>query len=286
MPKAPTHAELTRFISSFLPPKSNDVSFLYHVPRSAVYNFETAPVQRVVLSVTPTAQIFEAIGEHKKTARKDSGHNIQPDDLTTSHVVCFLHRPYHLDRRRIRDDALVLASHTSFDEHLTVGWNVPLARRLGLDVDECMCVQGYKGDDDRKMGIIGQTSQILGPLLNNIEEEFGAIEYAQEGLSEEIRVIAIMNAFNPDEVQRVVEMAHNQGWVPSVEQLGRHVLYLTGQEREAGLREAKKLGMTVVCVGHRVAEQWGIEFLGARIRAAYPGVQVKEIYEDGLPLPN
>lgn len=285
MPKQPTHAELTRFISSFLPPKSNDVSLLYHVPRAAIYNFETAPVQKVVLSVTPTTRIYEAIGQSRNKNGDGTGRSSSQKQRIPN-TVCFLHRPYHLDRRRVRDDALVLASHTSFDENLTVGWNLALAHRLGLHVDDCLCVQGYKGDDERKMGIIGQTSQILGPLLKGIEEEFGAIEYAQEGLSEEIRVVAIMNAFNPDEVQRVVEMAHGQNWVPSVEQLGRHVLYLTGQERESGLREAKKLGMTVVCVGHRVAEQWGIEFLGARIRAEYPGVQVKEIYEDGLPLPN
>lgn len=286
MPKAPTHAELTRFVSSFLPPKTNDVSLLYHVPRVVSYSFETAPVDHVVLSVTPTTQIYDAIGESKKQRRAACPKRAHSEEPPPPSTVCFLHRPYKLDRHRVRNDALVLASHTSFDEHLTVGWNTALAERIGINVDDSICVEGYKGDHERKIGIIGQTCLILGPLLDSIEREFGAIEHAQEGLSEEIRVVAIMNAFSADEVQRVVDMAHNQQWVPSVEQLGRHVLYLTGQPRESGLAEAEKLGMTVVCVGHRVAEQWGIEYLGASIRAAFPTVQVKEIYEDRLRLPN
>ncbi|KAF2022147.1 hypothetical protein BU24DRAFT_38793 [Aaosphaeria arxii CBS 175.79] len=287
MARTPTHAEFTRFLSSHLPPKPKDVSLLYHVPRNPSYNFDSAPVEQVILSVTATAQVYDAIGDPRAVRRPGViGKRPGPEEQRQNNTICFLHRPFNLRRRWIRDDVLVLSSHLSFDEYLTVGWNTVLASRLGINVAESVCVQGYKGDADRTIGIVGSVSAILGLLLRSIEREFGAIEHAQEGLSEEIHVIAIMNAFHADEVQRVNEIAQEQQWVPTAQQSGKHVLYLTGQPRDSGLDEAKKLGMTVVCVGHRVAEQWGIEYLGKRIREKFPFVTVKEIYEDVDPLPN
>lgn len=281
MVRSPTHSEVSRFISSLLPPKTNDVSLLYHVPQIGSYNFETAIVEQVVLSVTPSSNVYDAIGNPDDGAITGSSGNRQPsEEARPPFTVCFLHRPFTLDRRRVRQDLLVLASHTSFDENLTVGWNPVLAERLGLNLADSLCIQGYKGDEQRKIGLVGRASMILGPLLRSIEEEFGAIEHAQEGLSEEIHVVAIMNAFQVDEVDRVLDVAQEHKWVSSVGQPGRNVLYLTGQPRESGLAAAKDHGMTVVCVGHRVAEQWGIGYMATSLRSAFPGVLVKEIYED------
>lgn len=92
----------------------------------------------------------------------------------------------------------------------------------------------------------------------------------------------MMNAFSADEVDRVLDLAAERNWVPSVQQLGRHVLYLTGEARKSGLQAAKRHGMTVVCVGKRVAEQWGITYMGSQMKAAFPGLEVKEIYEDEM----
>jgi putative NIF3 family GTP cyclohydrolase 1 type 2 len=284
MQRPATHSEITRFVSSLLPPRANDVSLLYHVPRKGGYNFEKAPVEHVVLSVTPTSRLYEAIGNsHDGAYTGSGGKRFASEEARPPHTVCFLHRPFTLDRRRVRKDVLVLASHTSFDENLTIGWNLPFAKRLGMNVHESLCVQGYKADPERKIGIIGQVSTILGPLLRVIEIEFGGIEHAQEGLSEEIYIIAVMNAFSKNEVYRVLDMAQDEQWVPrtpSDEKLGKHVLYLTGQPRESGLAAAKEQGMTVVCVGHRVGEQWGINYLASCLRAEFLGVHIQEVYED------
>jgi putative NIF3 family GTP cyclohydrolase 1 type 2 len=164
---------------------------------------------------------------------------------------------------------------------LTVGWNTELAKRLGVNVGNCLCVQGYKGDPERRIGLVGQVAVRLEDLLARIHREFGgACELAQEGLSDEIHIVAIMNAFNGDEVHRVLEMA--QQIAP--EEDGRHMLYLTGQPRVAGLEAAKALGMSVACVGHRQAEDWGIRYIAAQLRATFPKARVEEVYEEEIPV--
>ena len=200
----------------------------------------------------------------------------------------------------MRKGTLVLSSHTSFDEVLTVGWNTVLAERLGIKTTDCLCVQGYKGDPQRKIGIVGQVSTPLHKLLGRIQVEFGESELAQEGHSGEISIVAIMNAFNEDEVHRkdvregdtiivhkagdvIPAMAQKRGWIAEGGD-GSHVLYLTGQPRASGIEAAKALGMSVACVGHRQAEDWGIHFLGEELRKEFPGTQVKEIYEEEIPI--
>jgi putative NIF3 family GTP cyclohydrolase 1 type 2 len=284
--KKPTHTAVSRFIASILPVKDNDVSHLYHVPRNTLYNPDTAIVEQIVLSITPTPGVYSLIGYPLDKPNIDSKAPLPITNARPPHTVTFLHRPFTLDRRSVRRGALVLASHTSFDENLTVGWNPALAERLGISASESLCVQGYKGDLQRKIGIIGQVAASQEALLGQIQGEFGEIEMVQSGLSDEIRVVAIMNAFNDDEVHRVLGMAQQHGWVPDVtsEEQGKHVLYLTGQPRESGLQVAAALGLTVACVGHKKAEEWGIRYLATGLRAAFPGAHVEEVYEDEIPV--
>lgn len=267
----PTHAAVTRFIASLLPFKENDVPILYHIPRRRRYDAELAFVDRIVLSITPTPGVYHFIGH--------------TDSYHPPRTLCFLHRPWQLDRRAVRGDALVLSSHTSFDENLTVGWNPPLATRLGMAEEEWFCVKGYKGDAERKIGIVGPSSLSKHTILERIQNEFGQTEMIHEGQSDEIRVIAIMNAFNEEEVLRVLNMAQERALVPdaSFEAYGRHVLYLTGQPRESGMLAAVALGLTVACVGHRPAEEWGIRFMAAAMRNAYPNVAIEEVLETEEP---
>jgi putative NIF3 family GTP cyclohydrolase 1 type 2 len=179
---------------------------------------------------------------------------------------------------------LVLSSHTSFDEVLTVGWNTALAERLQMNVEDSICVQGYKGDPERRIGIVGQVSMVRDMLLHRIRDEFGEAELACDGLSDEIRAVAIMNAFNEEEVHRVLEIALQHGWAAAEDEApGKCVLYLTGQVRVGGLEAAKALGMTVVCVGHRPAEDWGVRYLAAQLRSTFPGVHVEDVYEEEIP---
>jgi putative NIF3 family GTP cyclohydrolase 1 type 2 len=267
----PTHAAVTRFVASLLPFKENDVPLLYHVPRRRRYDAELAFLDRIVLSITPTPGVYPFIGH--------------TEAYHPPRTVCFLHRPWQLDRRAVRGDTLVLSSHTSFDENLTVGWNPPLATRLGMSEDNWFCVQGYKGDPTRKIGIVGAVSVQRDTILERIQHEFGQTELIHPGESDEIRVVAIMNAFNEEEVMRVLDMAQEREWVPDASfEASRHVLYLTGQPRESGMLAATALGLTVACVGHRTTEEWGIQFLAAALRAAYPNVPVEEVYEEEEPI--
>ncbi|KAF2876986.1 hypothetical protein BDV95DRAFT_601400 [Massariosphaeria phaeospora] len=282
MLKRPTHSAVTQFIASILPPKTNDVPLLYHVPRHPRYNPDNALVEQVVLSITPTPGVYDLIGHpHEGTivTADESSPIVLP---RLPRTICFLHRPFDLERRRVRNGTLVLSSHTSFDEHLTVGWNAALAERLGMSVVKSLCVQGYKADAERKIGILGQVAMLRDLLLRRIKQEFGTIEHVQEGQSDEIRVIAIMNAFNAEEVDRVLDMARARTWIPSEPLYGRHVLYLTGQPRESGMLAAEEHGMTVVCVGHRIAEEWGIRRMATMLRLAFPTLQVREIYEEEI----
>lgn len=282
MQKRPTHSTVTQVISSILPARPNDVPLLYHVPRNPRYDPETARVEQIVLSVTPTLGVYDLIGYYDNV----SNCNVESRPVLPRlpRTICFLHRPFTLDRRRVRKGTLVLSSHTSFDEHLTVGWNKALATALSIDASKVLCVQGYKGDPERKIGVVGQVSMLHGPLLRRIKQEFDSAEHIYEGLSEEIRVVAIMNAFNAEEVQRVLEMAQQRGWIPKDELSSRHVLYLTGQPRESGMRAAKEHGMTVVCVGHRAAEEWGIHHMATRLRTAFPETLIKEVYEEEIAI--
>jgi putative NIF3 family GTP cyclohydrolase 1 type 2 len=276
----PTHAVVTRFIESLLPPKENDVPRLYHVPRNPRYDPDTAAVDQIVLSVTPTAGVYSLIGY----TPDDTYISPPPRNRRAPRTLCFLHRPFTLDRRSVRRGTLVISSHTSFDEVLTVGWNTVLAERLQMNVEDSVCIQGYKGDPERRIGIVGQVSMLRDLLLHRIRQEFDEAELAHDGLSDEIRAVAIMNAFNEDEVQRVLERALQHGWADADDEApGKHILYLTGQPRVSGLEAAKALGMTVACVGHRPAEDWGIRYLASQLRSTFPGVHVAEIYEEEEP---
>ncbi|KAI2478689.1 ngg1p interacting factor 3 nif3 protein [Pyrenophora tritici-repentis] len=282
-PKKLTHAAVTRFVENYLAIKENDVPRLYHAPRNPRYDPETAVVEQVVLSVTPTPGVYSLIGYPLDESTVGSAAPLPQIHPRPPRTLCFLHRPFTLDRRNVRNGTLVISSHTAFDEVLTVGWNTALAGRLGMNIADCLCVQGYKGDPERKIGIIGQVSVSLNELSRLIQEEFGTAELAHAGQSDEIGIIAIMNAFNEEEVHCVLEMARQQGWI-APDQGGRHVLYLTGQPRVSGLEAAKALGISVACVGHRQAENWGIRYMSEKLRRAFPSTKVKEVYEEETPL--
>ena len=181
---------------------------------------------------------------------------------------------------------LILASHKRFDEVLTVGYNTRLATILGLELDKHVVLQGYKDDPDRLMGIAAPLSSVqdLSSLQSIIHKAFGQCEMHSGNPmpSEELHALAIVNAFNPEMVERVATAAQREGWVQGASALGR-VLYLTGQARDTGLEAANTINMPVACVGHRAAEEWGIRHLAQELKQAYPTMIVSEIYEDEEP---
>jgi putative NIF3 family GTP cyclohydrolase 1 type 2 len=166
---------------------------------------------------------------------------------------------------------------------LTVGHNVPLAARLHLNLDKHAVLQGYKTDPERLMGIaaplIAQCS--LTSVRDTIQREFGTCEifHGTQDPPPELTAVAIVNAFNPEMINRVTNLAMHEGWIIDASNLSS-VLYLTGQARDTGLEAAKSCSLSVACVGHRAAEEWGIRFLAMQLRDAFPDGQVIEIFED------
>lgn len=268
-----SHTQLAALFSSLLPPGANDVAFLYHVPRHWGYEPSRTRVTDVVLSITPTTGVYAALA------------SLSPK----SDPVCFLHRPWSLDRHRVPKNTLVLASHKTFDELLTVGWNPVLAAKLGFNAsDDAICVQGYKGDPDRKIGLIARSAcegeRSLEELVSRIRLQFdGAGEFYANGSSSPVHILAIMNAFHPEEVDRVTEAIESRGWATGAE----GVLYLTGQVRELGLQAAGAKNLPVMCVGHRACEEWGIRYLASVLRSEHPAaLRVQEVFEEEEPAPS
>jgi putative NIF3 family GTP cyclohydrolase 1 type 2 len=178
-----------------------------------------------------------------------------------------------------------LANHKRFDELLTTGYNIALASRLGIQVERSVCLQGYKGDPDRRIGIVGPlfTNQTLSSMQNATEAEVGAAE-AFETTSESlqpVQAVAIMNAFGTDEVARALTAAQGGGLLAGGNASG--LLYITGQPRELGLQAATKLGMPVVCVGHRPCEEWGIRYLANLLQQSWAELAVHIVMEDETP---
>ncbi|KAH0142415.1 hypothetical protein KCU67_g14043, partial [Aureobasidium melanogenum] len=176
-----------------------------------------------------------------------------------------------------------------FDEVLTTGWNEALAQRLDLYTGEdAVCIQGYKGDPDRRIGLVAafRTPVNLGAVSDLIKREFGqwdavfgADVESETDMAQPVTVVAIMNAFHPDEVHRVAEAASSKGWISDIND-GNRLVYLTGQAREPGLLAAKDKKMKVFCVGHRSCEEWGIRYIASELRKEFPMVDVCEVYED------
>ncbi|KAL9084953.1 MAG: hypothetical protein Q9165_007819 [Trypethelium subeluteriae] len=286
----PTHTQISNLLSSFLPPAAHDLPFHYHHPLHPLYNPSNNPVRQLVLALHPSPTTYHL--------------------LSQPHTAAFLHRPFSLNRRRIRRGNLVLASHTAFDAALTVGYNVHLASRLGLDVERggSRCVQGYKGDAERKIGIVGllDKPESMDVMLGRIHREFGgegevflpptsghnvvadaqveaeidAVDQRGQGLGDwQVKVLAIMNAFHAEEVRRVIDMSVEAGRTAG-EARGKEILYLTGAARPYGLEAAAAHDMPAFCVGHLSCEKWGIRFLADRVKEEFPGLDVHEIYEE------
>lgn len=271
-----THSTLTNvanYIYNLFPQRNGEVDYLYHTPRHQRFRPHKIMATHIVLSITPTAGFYDAMNSGSGSAAS----------------MAFLHRPWTLDRRRLPRLATVVSSHKGFDEVLTVGNNTGLALRFGMDMASSGVIQGYKGDPERTIGVVGPIQQrSRQEVRDHIMAEFGHAEgtygFDQDigNAQQAVRAIAIMNAFHPEEVERVATLAKETGIISSPTDCSS-ILYLTGAVREPGLAAALERNMAVVCVGHRVCEEWGIRYLADQLRRAWPGVQVTEILEPEEP---
>lgn len=278
----PTHLEIVAFLQKHLPLSGNarEVPFLWHTPRHATYDPSNQTTATVVLSITPTPGFYRAINNPQRP----------------STPLSFLHRPWSLDRKALRKGSLVLSSHASFDEHLTVGWNLELAKRIGLDLTSAVCIQGYKNNSERKIGLVAPLEMMMPRSRKSFEAQLkrefdgaGEMFHPKKKFTTDthqlalappdIRTVAIMNAFHVEEIGRVLEAARSQHWIGEDED-GSSILYLTGAARDYGLTGVEEVNMPAFCVGHRACEEWGIRFLASQLRDEWPQLEVVEVFEE------
>jgi putative NIF3 family GTP cyclohydrolase 1 type 2 len=304
---------------------ASEVGWLYHSPLPPRPHWKTqlqpplpahSRVQKLVLSVTPTEGVYTALGADPLPQPINKPSSTVNADLASVELnaplrpprtrykaeyttAAFLHRPWMLTRARLPRGTTVWASHKAFDESLTVGCNIPLLARLGVNVQEAKLLVGYKGDEGRRIGAVGgferktagKVDEVRRKILSEFrhmegwfgfgDEDRGAevSEGAEREKACELTAIACMNAFHPAEVDRVAVAAVEAGFATSPEDCSG-ILYLTGAVREEGLQAALQKGMKVACVGHQACEVWGIAYLAERVRDTWPDLQVEVVDEE------
>jgi putative NIF3 family GTP cyclohydrolase 1 type 2 len=310
---------------------ASEVPWLYHSPVPPRPNCGNQPqphlpaqsrVQKLVFSITPTEGVYTALGAEpfpKPTNEPSSDattalaslrpniptrppHTRYREKFTTA---AFLHRPWMLTRCRLPRGTTAWSSHKAFDESLTVGCNMPLLKRLGVNVQEAKLIVGYKGDEGRRIGAVGGLEVTargnVEDVRRRILQEFGHVEgwfgfgdedggteadgNAERETASQLTAIACMNAFHPAEVERVAVAAVEAGFATSLEDCSG-ILYLTGAVREEGLEAALQKGMKVACVGHQACEVWGIAYLAEKVRETWPDLHVEVVDEEEVkPIP-
>lgn len=316
----PTPNELSDFLQTFIPLKpkeARDVDWYWHGPSPpklfdpSYFNQHSSPVTNFVLGVVPSEHLYTRLNDISRSCRRfrcwqqEEGAE-RPPPMGAKGIVGFLHRPFDLDHRRVARGALIHASHKSFDELLTTGWNLHLARALGASEDEQsgpFAMTGYKNDPDRRIGLIGslQTSRSLKEFITKIRQEFDdtteiylgdqktvydeeekprTVSVATTEIPDrDVKVIALMNASSPEVIDRIVEMCVENKLIAGTQEADKIVM-VTGAPRELGLQKAKELKLPVICVGHRPCEVWGIKFLAKQAKTRWPDLQVDEILDD------
>ncbi|KAH9890754.1 hypothetical protein F4778DRAFT_366558 [Xylariomycetidae sp. FL2044] len=271
----PSIASVSSFLQSIFPARNGDAPFHYHTPRTTRFNPHMIAATHIVLSITPTPGFYTALRASPSTS-----------------PIAFLHRPWTLDRRQMPRHGTVLTCHKGFDEVLTTGNNAALAVRLGMDLERSTVIRGYKGDLERTIGIVGPIPPTpKQALLEMVTAEFqcfeGSFGFDTENSDDpvaadtchSINALAIMNAFHPEEVDRVSMCAIELGISSSHEHCDG-LLYLTGAVRQQGLQAAMQKRMKVICVGHRTCEEWGIRYLAEILQRRWPSLRVDAILED------
>ncbi len=224
----PTFNNLTTYLNARL------TTARYPASEWGVYVPGDQPIHRLGLCLDPFPELGTWVVQH------------QIDAL-------WLHRPWQVAPGMLPPDVPVLFHHLPFDEQLTTGMNKPLANALGMtNLEEI----GYKQVADaagmllpkRPIGMIGDVPEhTYDDWLSLIRTEFGGYERAERGLARTYGRVAVVGAMNP----ALIQEAHERG----VE------LYLTGEYRNGTQPMVDQTGMTVIAIGHRRTEEWGLRAL-------------------------
>lgn len=168
----------------------------------------------------------------------------------------FLHRPWKLDFTLLPVNTGLLSYHLPFDEKLTPGYNVLLARLLDLSD-----IQPLGEKEGRALGMSGKIPALpLEALINRIKGLFGQLEQIHEGGGEIITRIALMGAMT-DALVREAAAKDVQ-------------VYITGQFRKPAFQAVDQTGMHVLAVGHRQSEVFGLQLLASLLKEKWPAMHI------------
>lgn len=167
----------------------------------------------------------------------------------------FLHRPWQLQLAPLPEHMGVITYHLAFDEHLTIGYNLVLASALPM---QHVAVFGEKAG--RPLGMTGEiTETSFLTFIQQLTDLFGGLEIVWQGRVEGIRKVAVVGAMTPELITQAAQCGAD--------------VYVTGQFRKPAAEAVAKTGLSVVAVGHRRSEVWGLQALADVLQKQFPGLE-------------
>ncbi len=157
-------------------------------------------------------------------------------------------------------DMTLASYHLPLDGHPEVGNNACLADLLG----------GFPAEGRRPFAKAG--GQPIGLLATGEARPLTSILAALErGLG----ATGIVFPYGPEAVHTVaIVSGGGASYYEEARALGAQ-LFLTGEAREPNMAEARETGTHFIAAGHYNTETLGIQALGARLGARFPGVEVR-----------
>lgn len=217
--------------------------------QGGIYYPSKRPIRRVGLTLEPFSRLYDWVDE------------TQIDAL-------WLHRPWKIDLSSLPSDLGILSHHLPFDEALTVGYNIYLAKQLRATGS--LQPIGYKKSADdsgetlpsRPLGmLIDIDPQEFDLLLDRIKTIFDGYDRAEAGYGS--------GGWQPNSCRVAVVGAMTDALVREADEKGAH-LYLTGAYRKAGQQAVDDTGIAVIAAGHRRSEEWGMKLLASIIEENLP----------------
>jgi len=98
--------------------------------------------------------------------------------------------------------------------------------------------------------------------------------------STRVKALASLNAFTPEIVTRIQD---------SLVDLGEgniqpnEVLCLTGAAREIGIEAAREVGFSILAVGHKRCETWGLRYLERMAKREFEGLEIVVVESEDEP---
>jgi len=205
--------------------------------RGGVYLPSTRPISRLGLALEPWLQLPQWVEQEKLDA-------------------LFLHRPWRLQPEQLAQDIGVVSYHLAFDQRLTLSFNPRLAEVLGMSA---LSVLGEK--QGRAIGMIGDIpTQSFSSYRIYVDEVFGGHEEAHFGVKTEISRLAVVGAMTDSLVREAAARGAD--------------LYITGQLRQPAQSAIRETGISVIEVGHRRSEEWGLRAIAGVLRDRWSMLEV------------